>query len=87
MVRSFLIRDRFKVSLGECPEVIPASDTGDHWYVAYIYVDNIDDLHTEIARLGAGERVSSPENKPWGMREFCLNTPDGHRIMFGQGSD
>jgi len=23
-------------------------------------------------------------DKPWGMREFGVRTPDGHRIMFGQ---
>jgi uncharacterized glyoxalase superfamily protein PhnB len=23
-------------------------------------------------------------DKPWGMREFGVKTPDGHRIMFGQ---
>jgi hypothetical protein len=22
--------------------------------------------------------------EPWGMREFGIETPDGHRIMFGQ---
>lgn len=23
-------------------------------------------------------------DKPWGMREVGVRTPDGHRIMFGQ---
>jgi len=23
-------------------------------------------------------------NRPWGTREFSIETPDGHRIMFGQ---
>lgn len=23
-------------------------------------------------------------SKPWGMREFGVRTPEGHRIMFGQ---
>ena len=26
-------------------------------------------------------------DKPWGMREFAIETPDGHRIMFGQDID
>jgi hypothetical protein len=24
------------------------------------------------------------EAKPWGMREFAIMTPDGHRIVFGE---
>jgi hypothetical protein len=23
-------------------------------------------------------------DKPWGMREFAIVTPDGHRIVFGE---
>jgi hypothetical protein len=23
-------------------------------------------------------------DKPWGMREFAVVTPDGHRIVFGE---
>jgi hypothetical protein len=24
-----------------------------------------------------------PSTKPWGMREFTIRTPDGHRMTFG----
>lgn len=27
--------------------------------------------------------TSKPEDKPWGLREFGLRTPDGHRITCG----
>jgi hypothetical protein len=26
-------------------------------------------------------------DKPWGMREFAIVTPDGHRIVFGEELD
>jgi uncharacterized glyoxalase superfamily protein PhnB len=32
-----------------------------------------------------GVEVSSPiSDKPWGMREFGLTNPEGHRLMIGQ---
>lgn len=81
-VWSFLSRDNFKVMLGECPEDRPAGELGDHSYVAYVVVEGIDLLHKEIAMRGAD--VSEPATEPWGMREFGVRTPDGHRIRFGE---
>jgi uncharacterized glyoxalase superfamily protein PhnB len=46
-------------------------------------VDNVDELFTEIVGKGA-ELISKVATKPWGMREFGIKTPDGHRVMFGQ---
>jgi uncharacterized glyoxalase superfamily protein PhnB len=80
---SFLRRDSFRVMLGECPDEKPAGELGDHSYVAYWNVDNVDELHRELS--GRGALLSSPpEDKPWGLREFGLRTPDGHRITCGQ---
>jgi uncharacterized glyoxalase superfamily protein PhnB len=46
-------------------------------------VDDVDDFHREVAERGA--MISSePTDKPWGLREFGLRTPDGHRITCGQ---
>ena len=79
---SFLSRDGFAVMLGECPNEKPASELGDHSYVAYILVEEIDALHTELSSRSAA--VSPVANEPWGMREFGIRTPDGHRIRFGE---
>ncbi len=79
---SWLSRENFRVGLGECPDVVPASELGDHSYVAYINVDDIDSLYAELVSRGASIGAS-PEAKPWGMREFALRTPDGHRMTFG----
>ena len=80
---SFLTRDGFQVMLGECPDEKPASELGNHSYIAYLYIDGIDQYYEEIAAKGALV-TSAPQNKPWGLREFGLSTPDGHRITCGQ---
>ena len=80
---SFLSRDNFKVMLGECPEEKPASELGDHSYVVYLTVEGLDQLHQELSARGA-QVISRPENQLWGLREFSIRTPDGHRIRFGE---
>jgi len=34
-------------------------------------------------REGGARIVSDPEDKPWGMREFTLEDPNGHRLRIG----
>lgn len=79
---SWLSRGGVAVGLGECPREPPASALGDHSYVAYITVDDVDALYQEFRVLGADLR-QPPVTKPWGMREFAMQTPDGHRMTFG----
>ena len=80
---SFLTRDNFRVMLGECPDERPAAELGNHSYFAYLYVDGVDQLYEEVVARGA-EILSAPANKPWGLREFGLRTPDGHRLTCGE---
>ena len=78
----FVTRDRARIMLGSCPDAIPPSQLGDHSYFAYFNVDNVDDMYKEFQSNGAS--VNPPEDKPWGMREMAVKTPDGHRMTFGQ---
>jgi uncharacterized glyoxalase superfamily protein PhnB len=80
---SFLTRDKFNVMLGECRDEKPASELGNHSYFAYWNIDGVDEFYQEIAAKGALV-TSAPSNKPWGLREFTLRTPDGHRITCGE---
>jgi catechol 2,3-dioxygenase-like lactoylglutathione lyase family enzyme len=80
---SFLSRDGYRVMLGECADSPPARDLGDHSYFVYLTVEGLDELYQALTPHGV-DFLSKPANKPWGMREFGIRTPDGHRITFGQ---
>ncbi len=69
--------------LGRCPDVPAASELGDHSYVAYLRVDDVDGFHARAVTAGA-EVLKAPRDEPWGMRELALRSPDGHRFMLGQ---
>ncbi len=79
----FLSFGIFKVMLGDCSDSLSARETGDHSYFAHAFVANVDEIFAEFVVRGA-ELLSHPSDKPWGLREFSVITPDGHRITFGQ---
>ena len=80
---SFLSRGHFRVMLGECADATPAGELGDHSWYGYITVTDVDALYAEYRQSGA-EFTQPLASKPWGMREFGIRTPDGHRLQFGQ---
>jgi catechol 2,3-dioxygenase-like lactoylglutathione lyase family enzyme len=49
---------------------------------AYVNVSDVDALYAEYQ--AAGVTIHRPiEDAPYGMRDFCISTPDGHRVAFG----
>ena len=79
----FLSFGDFKVMLGECADEMTAEETGNHSWYAHALVENVDGVYQELVDRGA--KILSPiANKPWGIREFSVVTPDGHKITFGQ---
>lgn len=80
---SFLSRGCFRVMLGECKGEVPARELNNHSLYAYINVDDADAFFRELTEKGYTPSAL-PTSKPWGLREFGITTPDGHRIMFGQ---
>ena len=79
----FLSFGIFKVMLGECADEMTAAATGNHSWFAHALIENVDQVYDEFISRGA-QILSKIENKPWGIREFSVITPDGHRITFGQ---
>ena len=79
----FLSFGDFKVMLGECSDEMTAEATGNHSWFAHALIENVDEIYQEFRERGA-TILSAIENKPWGIREFSVVTPDGHRIAFGQ---
>ena len=78
----FLSRDNTMAMLGECPGSLPAADLGDHSYVSYFRVDDVDAYYDAV--VSAGLDAPAPQDKPWGLREFAVRSPEGHRITIGQ---
>jgi uncharacterized glyoxalase superfamily protein PhnB len=72
---AFLSRGNFRLMLGECPDALPAHELGDHSYFVYVTVEAIDALYAEFRDRNVS--FTQPlADKPWGMREFGVRTPD-----------
>lgn len=82
----FFVKDACFIMAGECRDALPAADLGDHSYVAYLEVDDVDAYYASAVEKGASI-TKKLRDEPWGMREFGLRTIDGHRIMFGSDMD
>jgi catechol 2,3-dioxygenase-like lactoylglutathione lyase family enzyme len=78
----FVAKDNCMIMLGQCPDDMPASALGCHSYFGYFRVADADSYYRELKSKGA-DVVSEIADKPWGMREFALRTPDGHRLTIG----
>ncbi|PWU21553.1 MAG: bleomycin resistance protein [Verrucomicrobia bacterium] len=78
----FVAKDSCMIMLGECPNDMPASELGCHSYFAYLRVENADSYYQHMKAQGA-DLLSPIQDKPWGMREFTVRSPDGHRINIG----
>jgi predicted enzyme related to lactoylglutathione lyase len=49
----------------------------------YIEVTDVDELHARCRDRGVP--VSTPlTDQPWGLRDFVIEIPGGHRLAFGQ---
>lgn len=80
---SFISLGTFHVMLGHCPDEKLARDTPEHSYFAYVNCVDIDEIYADYQQREA--IIFQPiSDKPWGMREFGVATPEGHRIMFGE---
>ena len=78
-----LTRGAVRLMIGHCPGGLTAAETGDHSWFGYLEVDDIDALHAELAGRGA-IIPNPPSDRPHGMREMVVATPEGHRMMFAQ---
>ncbi len=80
---AFLSRGACKLRIGHCPDAMPMSKAQDHSWFAYLHVEHASLLYEEVVKNGV-EIWHPIADKSWGMREFAIVTPDGHRIVFGE---
>ena len=50
---------------------------------AYIGVTGVDELHAHCVEHGAAV-VMGLTDHPWGLRDFVVEVPGGHRLAFGE---
>jgi predicted enzyme related to lactoylglutathione lyase len=50
---------------------------------AYIAVTNVDELHDRCVAHGARITTGLADH-PWGLRDFVVEMPGGHRLAFGE---
>jgi catechol 2,3-dioxygenase-like lactoylglutathione lyase family enzyme len=65
-------------------ELVPAESSAG----CYIRVLDVDAIHRDflaarLPRVGI-PRMDTPEDKPWGLREFAVVDPDGNLLRVGQ---
>ena len=58
-------------------------DTNCQRKATYLLVEGVDQFYQEVSARGV-EVISRPTTEPWGLREFSIRTPDGHRIRLGE---
>ncbi len=80
---SFLQLDTFYLMVGHCRGDMLARETNNHSLFAYVNCEGIDELYEQYKARGV-EFNQHIADKPWGIREFCVECPEGHRILFGQ---
>lgn len=80
---AFLKLDSFYLMVGDCKGEVPAKATNNHSLFAYVNCEGIDELYKQYQerKVPFKQQIA---NKPWGLREFEVETPEGHRILFGQ---
>ena len=80
---AFLHLDNFYLMVGDCQGEVPAKETNNHALFAYVNCEGIDELYEQYKERSVqfNQKIS---DKSWGLREFGVETPEGHRIMFGQ---
>lgn len=79
---SFLSLGAFTLMLGECRDEMSARETGNHSWFVHLLVDDVDAYYRAVTARGA-QVINAPTDRDYGLREFVLETPDGHRLVVG----
>ena len=79
----WFIKGPISIMAGHCPEESLAAETNNHSYFLRVTMDDLDEYYESIKQAGA-EFAGEIEDKPWGFREFCVRTNEGHRMVFAR---
>ena len=76
---ALLARDGCELHLWRCDDPAIATISS-----AYLRCADVDAVPRALRSVADGGRISTPENRAWGMREFYVWDPDGNLLKFGQ---
>lgn len=76
-------RGACQMRLGHCPDAVPMSQCPDHGWFAYLVVSDATSYYNEVVEKGANVSRKLTD-RSWGMREFTVESSEGHRIVFGE---
>jgi uncharacterized glyoxalase superfamily protein PhnB len=72
-------RDGVELHFWPCTDRHIAENTS-----AYIRVNDIEGVHRTMRRAAEGGKITEPQDRDWGMREFYVIDVDGNLLRFGQ---
>jgi uncharacterized glyoxalase superfamily protein PhnB len=71
--------------LGDCSIHLNSYQPPEAASVVCIFCKGVDALHDNLAARGA-KIARELTSHPYGMRDFIVTDPDGHQLIFGQGT-
>ena len=70
------------VTLGDVQIFLERDDTGANGGSVYFVIGDADALY-EIHRERGADVLRAPGDRPWGLRDYTIRDPYGHRLTFG----
>ena len=62
----------------------PPADPSTGSCAVWVKTQHVDELHAEWLECGLELNMSTPEDKPWRVREFAIKDPDHNLLRFGR---
>ena len=79
-------RDELGLLFRYAPDYIAGINSENEHFEICWFVCNVDEVYEEYKKKGVNI-VSQLEPKPWGMKEFTIQDPNGYHIRIGEGID
>jgi uncharacterized glyoxalase superfamily protein PhnB len=79
----YATRDGVSIHIAHADQCRPNSDLVADLFDVYLWVDDVEGVHDELAGRGANI-VHPPIERPWGMREIRVRDLNGYILGIGQ---
>jgi uncharacterized glyoxalase superfamily protein PhnB len=79
----YVSRNETRIHIAHADQCRPNSDMVTDLFDVYIWVDDVDAVHSDLQKRGANI-VHGPTDRPWGMREIRVRDLNGYVLGIGQ---